>query len=163
MGLDQQARAAQWPTPAARDWKGENGADHLTNGTGRLHMDQLPNAVAHGFSHPDPVTPMAGPTLSQLRPIWRPLRAWVIASHGRAVWRRLWKGRSKRRLNPMFVGWLMGWPPGHALCDCSATESSRWQQHMRFALSQLPMASGPWIWKPPAPVVTETQGNLFGS
>ena len=27
---------------------------------------------------------------------------------------------------------------------------SLWQQHMRGALSQLPMASGPWIWKPPA-------------
>jgi hypothetical protein len=23
-----------------------------------------------------------------------------------------------------------------------------WQQHMRGALSQLPMASGPWIWRP---------------
>jgi hypothetical protein len=43
----------------------------------------------------------------------------------------------------------MGWPIGHALCACSETEFIRWQQLMRGALSQLPMASGPWIWAPP--------------
>ena len=36
----------------------------------------------------------------------------------------------------------------HALCACSVTEFTLWQQHMRGALSQLPMASGPWIWRP---------------
>ena len=50
--------------------------------------------------------------------------------------------------NPIFVGWLMGWPIGHALCACSATEFTLWLRHMRGALSQLPMASGPWIWRP---------------
>ena len=140
--------AQTWPTPAARDHKGENGPDHMTNGTGRLHLDQLPNAVAFLFSHPDQVTPPHGPTLSQLRRIWRPLRASLIASHGRAVWRRLWKGRNKRRLNPGFVEWLMGWPIGHALCACSETEFTLWQQRMRGALSQMPTASAPWIWKP---------------
>lgn len=137
-----------WPTPASRDHKGENSPDHLANGTGRLHMDQLPNAVAHGFSLPVLPMPTHGPELSQLRPIWRPLRALLIASHGRHVWRRLWTRRAKRRLNPLFVGWLMGWPIGHALCACSATEFTHWQQRMRGALSQLPMASGPWIWRP---------------
>lgn len=55
----------------------------------------------------------------------------------------------KRRLNPVFVEWLMGWPPGHALCGCSATEYTRWQQHMRGALSAMPTASAAWIWEPP--------------
>ena len=72
----------------------------------------------------------------------------MIASHGRVVSRRILKVRSRRRLNPLFVRWLMGWPIGHALCACSATEFTLWQQHMRGALSQLPMASGPWIWRP---------------
>ena len=160
--LNDVAEASTWPTPAARDHKGENSPDHLTNGTGRLHMDQLPNAVAHGFSRPDPAMHPHGVTLSQLRPIWLPLRASVIASHGRATWRRLWKGRAKRRLNPLFVEWLMGWPPGHALCACSEMELSHWQQRMRGALSQLPMASGPWIWLEPAPQPILTQANLFG-
>ena len=145
---DLQTAVSTWPTPAARDHKGENSPDHLTNGTGRLHMDQLPNAVAFLYSHPAPAMPPHGVTLSQLRRIWRPLRASVIASHGRATWRRLWKGRAKRRLNPNFVSWLMGWPSGHALCACSATEFTRWQRQMRGALSVMPMASGQWIWKP---------------
>jgi len=57
----------------------------------------------------------------------------------------------------------MGWPPGHALCDCSATEFTRWQRHMRGALSAMPMASGPWIWKPPAETVALMQDDLFGT
>lgn len=44
--------SSRWPTPAARDFKGANGADHLENGTGRLHLDQLPNFVAHLWSTP---------------------------------------------------------------------------------------------------------------
>ena len=38
--------SSRWPTPAARDFKGANGPDHMENGTGRLHMDQLPNFVS---------------------------------------------------------------------------------------------------------------------
>lgn len=166
-GLNLQTAADKWPTPAARDTKGENSPDHLQNGTGRLHLDQLPNAVAFLYSRPAPETVTHGPTLSQLRPIWHPLRASVIASHGRATWRRLWTGRAKRRLNPTFVGWLMGWlmgwPPGHALCDCSETEFTHWQQDMRGALSLLPTASGPWIWQPPeTEAPTPTQISMFG-
>ena len=157
------AQAQQWPTPAARDSKGENSRDHLQNGTGRLHMGQLPNAVAHGFTPPDLPTWQDGDTPSPHAPISRPLWAWMTQSLGRSVSRRLWKGRSKRRLNPLFVEWLMGWPPGHALCACSATEFTRWQRDMRGALSQLPMASGPWIWAPSdgaEPEISE-QFNLF--
>lgn len=33
-----------WPTPAARDYKGANSAEHRARGLG--HMGQLPNAVA---------------------------------------------------------------------------------------------------------------------
>lgn len=56
----------------------------------------------------------------------------------------------------------MGWPPGHALCAPSETAYTLWQQQMRGALSQLPMASGPWIWKPPAEVAVVQQMDLFG-
>ncbi len=156
-------QAQQWPTPASRDHKGENSADHLTNGTGRKHMDQLPNAVAHAFTLPALPRQTDGPSfLARLR-ISRQLRAYVIASHGRATWRRLLKGRAARRLNPGFVEWLMGWPPGHALCAASETAFTHWQQDMRGALSQLPTASAPWIWMPkaeatPAPI---KQLNLF--
>jgi hypothetical protein len=38
-----------YPTPAARDYKGANSKEHCeVTGSGRKHMDQLPNAIAHG-------------------------------------------------------------------------------------------------------------------
>lgn len=50
--------------------------------------------------------------------------------------------KTRRSLNPLFVEWLMGWPPGWTLLAwtdfaCSATELSLWKLRMRFALSQL--------------------------
>lgn len=52
VGLESQTK--HWPTLAARDAKGANSSDHVTtNGTGRMHMDQLPNFVQHHFLHPD--------------------------------------------------------------------------------------------------------------
>lgn len=44
--------SSPWPTPATRDYKGANSADHLEAGTGRKHMDQLPNFVAHVWATP---------------------------------------------------------------------------------------------------------------
>jgi hypothetical protein len=111
-------------------------------------MDLLRYRAEQGFTRPAPATWPDGLRSSPHAPISRPLWASMTASHGRAVSRRILKGRSRRRLNLLFVGWLMGWPIGHALCACSATEFTRWQRHMRGALSQLPMVSGPWIWRP---------------
>lgn len=50
--------------------------------------------------------------------------------------------RPRRSLNPLFVEWLMGWPPGWTLAAwtdfaCSGTELSLWKARMRSALSQL--------------------------
>lgn len=73
--------ATNWPTPAARDHKGENSVDHLTNGTGRLHLDQLPNAVAFLFSHPDPETaPHGRPSFEQMRALHRLLAEGAYSS-----------------------------------------------------------------------------------
>jgi hypothetical protein len=48
----------------------------------------------------------------------------------------------RRSLNPLFVEWLMGWPPGWTLLAwtdfaCSATELSLFKQRMRSALLSL--------------------------
>lgn len=162
-GMSLGSQAANWPTPASRDWKGENGADHLTNGTGRLHLDQLPNFVAHCFTPPAQRKWTSGVSPS----IWRPISRRLLRSATSQVsptslrrWLRqgAWK---RRRLNPLFTEWLMAWPPGHALCDCSETGFILWQRQMRGALSRLPTASGPWIWKPPAETQESTQMDLF--
>ena len=148
-----------WPTPAAQNWKGSSAAS-ITRTDGKSRMDLLHYRAEQGFTRPAPAISLHGLRSLPHAPMSRPLWASMIASHGRAVSRRILKGRSRRRLNPLFVGWLMGWPIGHALCACSATDlagslepwrspaRTLWQQHMRGALSQLPMASGPWIWRP---------------
>ena len=163
-GLSLGAQAGIWPTPAAQNVKGSSEGSSegsITHADGKSRMDILHYRAEQGFSRPVHLTAPPGPTLSQLRPIWRPLRASLIASHGRAVWRRLWTSREKARLNPAFVAWLMGWPPGHALCASSATAWSLWQRGMRGALSRLPTASGAWIWKPSIERMKPVQRDLF--
>lgn len=160
-GIPLPAQAAQWPTPsAAQDTKGAQADAQAVRDRSGKHQIGLSDATLL-FSRPAHLPPAPGPTLSQLRPIWHQLRASLIASHGRAVWRRLWASRTKARLNPAFVAWLMGWPPGHASCGCSATAWSLWQRDMRGALSQLPTASGAWIWKPSIERMKPVQRDLF--
>ncbi|WP_259400357.1 DNA methyltransferase [Roseovarius sp. SCSIO 43702] len=154
------AQAAQWPTPAAQNWKGSSPAS-VTRADGKSRMDILHYRAEQGFTRPDQGTPPDGRQSSLHAPISRPLWAYLIASHGRAVSRRILRARARRRLNPLFVGWLMGWPIGHALCACSATAFIHWQQRMRGALSRLPMASGPWIWRPMDEPEDPAQMNLF--
>lgn len=65
--------------------------------------------------------------------------------------------KERRSLNPLFVEWLMGWPPGWTLAawtdlGCSATALSLWRQRMRCALFAI---ASP----PPAPPV---QVDLLG-
>jgi hypothetical protein len=149
-----------WPSPAAQNWKGSS-EDSITRTDGKSRMDLLHYRAEQGFTHPALAIMLNGRRSLPHAPISRPLWASMIASHGHAVSRRILKGRSRRRLNPLFVGWLMGWPIGHALCACSATEFTHWQRHMRGALSQLPMASGPWIWKPPTEAAQAEQMTLW--
>ena len=154
------AQAAQWPTPAAQNWKGSSPAS-VTRADGKSRMDILHYRAELGFTRPDlAITPL-GLRPSHHAPISRPLWASMIASHGRVLSRRILKARARRRLNPLFVGWLMGWPIAHALCACWATEFIHWQQHMRGALSLLPMASGPWIWLPVDGQECPAQMTLF--
>ena len=107
-----------WPTPASRDAKGANSLLHCEEiGTGRKHMDQLPNFVAHSPSSPQVrVTSVSGIELS---PTDRPT---VL----------------RRRLNPAFVCWLMGWPwwwtnPVHNSSGQQATASYLFKLRMHLA------------------------------
>lgn len=101
----------QWPTPASRDYRTPNSQESQES---RNHKggEQLPNFVEHHFSHPVHST-LDGRELS---PTGRTLR---------------------RRLNPAFACWLMGWPiwwtsPVLINCARSAMESYRFrlQSHL---------------------------------
>lgn len=108
------SRGDQWPTPAARDGKGANSETHCTlTGGGRKHMDQLANFVAY--------SPLAqqisdGPPSSPSTP------------------------SSPRRLNPIFVSWLMGWPSTWVIADpraCGASEMELYRSRLQQQLSCL--------------------------
>lgn len=147
VGLENQSR--MWPTPsAAQDTKGAQADAQAVKDRVGKHQIALADASLI-FSRPDPETAPHGLPSSDPRQTWRRLRRLVISTHGRATWKRMAASGGKRRLNPNFVAWLMGWPIGHPSCACSETEWCLWLQHMRGVLSALPTASGAWIWEPP--------------
>eukprot|EP00752_Nemacystus_decipiens_P019152 g17208.t1 len=72
--------AETWPTPAARDHKGTNSPEHLKNGTGKLHLDQLPNFVERNWATPtahDGRRPGADPHSQQGRNLKREAENWA--------------------------------------------------------------------------------------
>jgi len=159
---DLQTVVSTWPTPAARDHKGSSPAS-VTRVNGKTRMDLLDFRAELGFHHQDQPTASHGVPSSDWRPISRRLLRSAISSVGQTTllrWLRkdAWR---KRRLNPIFVAWLMRWPSGHALCAFSETEWTHWSQDMRGALSALPMASGPWIWEPKEEAAEAVQFQMF--
>jgi len=111
----------KWPTPASRDYKGENASVHLDHASGRKHLDQLPNFIAYCFPLAPP-TPPGGVSSSPI---------------GRTSPRH-----SVPRINVSFVEWLMGFPIGWTDSGLSATEWSRYRQRMRLSLWRLAQACG---------------------
>ncbi len=107
--------AKEWPTPAARDAKGENSLEHCTvTGGGRKHMDQLSNFVSHSSHQAQPTQP--GQESSSTGPT------------------------SPRRLNPAFTEWLMGWPTGWTIAAPSASSAAAtvlWRCKLHLHLSAL--------------------------
>jgi hypothetical protein len=83
-GSDLKSAAANWPTPATNDYRSPNGASHMDRSTGAKHMDQLRNFIEHSFLPAPPTSTHGGKPPST----------------------------STRLLNPDFVDWLMGLPPG---------------------------------------------------
>lgn len=135
-----------WPTPASRDHKGENSAEHLQNGTGRLHLDQLPNFVK--FCWPTPAASdstrggqqterMTGQTLVQT--VNSLCSHPVLSIHDGAELSPTTR-TLRQRLNPAFACWLMGWPtwwtsPGRI--SSAASEMELWRSRLISHLSRL--------------------------
>lgn len=85
----QTAAAALYPTPNARDWKGPD-LSSRHGGASLSHFTETGERSHHSRQVPE--TPRRGPRSSDTGPTSRP------------------------RLNPEFVDWLMGWPPGWTAC-----------------------------------------------
>lgn len=91
-GADLSDQSQAWPTPAARDYRSPNSKEseeRRFSGDREKSGQQLPNFVAHSPSSPQArVISVSGGELSPTD------RLTVL----------------RRRLNPAFVCWLMGWP-----------------------------------------------------
>ena len=101
-----------WPTPASRDYRTPNSQDSQDSQDRRNTNNrgqQLPNFVEHCL-----LPPLVPPTPGGQK-----------------------SSPSTRRLNPLFVEWLMQWPIGWTDCASPVTGFSRWLQRSRTALSEL--------------------------
>jgi len=128
----------QWPTPHGMvnvDRSGKR-AGPTGNELGRetTRMRWWPTVTANdsfggGSRNAENTKAHAGTSLSDA----------VITGSG-ATGRQDESGKTKGRtvkLNPDFVDWLMGWPPGWSACAPLGTESIRYVERLRCAYSQI--------------------------
>lgn len=128
-----------WTTPSTGD--GQRGGTITENMSGTSLVQQVntlwatPTSLSFGESH------QPGNSRSYN----------LNMAHAEGIYSRLGPTKSKdgekssperRSLNPLFVEWLMGWPPGWTLLawtdfGCSAMEFTHWRQAMRSALLSL--------------------------
>lgn len=134
-----------WSTPRATD--GEKGGPNQQFGAGGKPLPsqavqwvtpRVHEVGQYQYSKGDKTKPT--PTLTGQ--VFSSLPAQVTEQDGES------SSTERRSLNPVFVEFLMGWPPGWTLLvsidfGCSATALFRWQQRMRSALLQLPLHQAP--------------------
>jgi hypothetical protein len=114
MGTPLTIASLQWasarPTPSARDWKSGEAGEEVYHGNARPL-----NEVACRFSRPDPPTSTPGGPSSPPAPTSRP------------------------RLNPLFVGWLMGLPENwlDALSSCGPAAMASYHSRLRMHFTSL--------------------------
>ena len=110
-----EAAVMMWPTPASRDHKGS-----LPLGQRDRTMATLDEAAEQKFSHPGQMTPPPGQPSSPTTP------------------------SAPRRLSPIFVEWLMGWPinwtSARTDSGVQATEWCRWRRQSRSTFYLLRLA-----------------------
>ncbi|MGX5827387.1 hypothetical protein [Mesorhizobium sp. 43Arga] len=136
---------ALWSTPRATDAEKGGPNQSFRNGTGlpltsQAHQWMTPRVVSGTYTRDRGKIGSEKLTLegqAKASPSFRPDRP--ISTVGDE------SSHIRRTLNPLFVEWLMGWPPGWTSSACSATGLSAWKQRMRSALWQLasPRAA-PW-------------------
>jgi hypothetical protein len=111
---------AQWPTPESRDWRSESGTpEFVANRLSQARGQSLSFMAVHSESSHPVLSTLDGRELS---PTVRTLR---------------------RRLNPAFACWLMGWPiwwTNPALTSCAKSAMELWRHklalHLRHCLHE---------------------------
>ncbi len=142
--------AMNWSTPRSTD--GEKGGPNMSFGAGGIPLPaqacqwMTPRVSETGQyqynkgNRDDPVLTLQGQA-QEMPPLRSILPDRPISTVGEE------SSKIRRTLNPLFVEWLMGWPPGWTClaltppasngCGCSATALSAWKQRMRSELYAL--------------------------
>lgn len=131
-GMALSAAVSSWPTPTTRDNKG--GGIAVTRPDGKSRMDML-DWKAESFSPPGlPIS--GGPTSFSSSPGSH--RPWpLVASASGGTRPDL---STRKRLNPVFVEWLMGWPLFWTNTEPSASSAEAtalWRSALQQRLSRL--------------------------
>lgn len=154
-GVPLPAQAQQWATPSVADTtggrmarSGDRSDEPLLKGQAANLMEQWPTPTINGNYNREGLSEKSGDGLSTTAVSFH--QAHPIYPVGGIP------SKERRSLNPLFVEWLMGWPPGWTLLAwtdfaCSEMALLAWKARMRSALSQLGLP-------PPAPLV---QHDLF--
>jgi hypothetical protein len=155
--------SSAWPTPTANDFKGSGPT--LIRQDGKIRGDRLDYAAEQFWATPrsemaralgnpkhicgsrgkgnleDQVVAWPAPDLPPSLPVLTTVKTGGESS------------KERRSLNPLFVEWLMGWPPGWTLIHetrlvsiglgSSATALSRFRRDMRSALFALALHDAP--------------------
>ena len=135
-------QASAWPTPTANDWKGSGPT--IVRSDGKMRGDRLDYATEQMWSTPRASDGEKGGPNQPFGAGGDPLPAQAVSfRQAHPIYPAGGNFSNERRsLNPLFVEWLMGWPPGWTLLAwtdfaCSETALFRWKQRMRSALSSL--------------------------
>lgn len=128
-GGDLQAAAIQWQTPAAHQFPTRRQVGQATR------EELLLPAQAQAWATPTARDHKDGSCDLSRNPINGLLGRQVLAATGPASTSDT---GPRRQLNPAFVDWLMGWPPGWSACEPLETESYRsWLREHSSALRGL--------------------------
>lgn len=140
LGLEHQART--WPSPTVRCTKGGSAAVIRRDGKSRL--DMLDYAAEQWSTPRSSDGEKGGPNQSfgagGIPLATQAVRASALIDYSlpdRPTPSGMKSAETRRRLNPLFVEWLMGWPEGLSGFERSETAFAPWLRHMRGALSTL--------------------------
>lgn len=136
--IDLNAQTQLWATPASRDedkWHNRGPeSGHQQNLSGQVYLHSLP---AQATGKPGPQSSKDGLTL---HPHW-PTPGAIGGNQNGTMEETGGRGNpfrgtefGKKRLNPMFVEWLMGFPRGWTVLVRSGMQSYRHRQSMRLEL-----------------------------
>ena len=124
--------AAQWPTPASRDYRTPNSQESQES---RKHTggEQLPNYIEHHFL---PLAPQI--------PSGEKFSAPVVSVHGAELspTTRPEHVLGRLRLNPAFGCWLMGWPSWWTNPGLTSSVRSEMVSYRRKLAAQLSFCLG---------------------